>query len=204
MALNCFFKAVGGIFGAIVTYTDVKRALLERSHHHWKAYRSFVVAACFDVIDTSCHIFTAIGLSEIFHINHHYIHLSEELSLASAVIATISAIVGEYYTPLIDHKHKNHESKTEKHEDKSTVHHEKQDQQHSNTTAHHEKQDQKHSNTTAHHEKQDQQHSKQDQQHSNTTTHHEMLTQFLFFFLESNVNTNSYFSLSHAINKFFD
>jgi len=95
--------AVGGIFGVIVTYFDVRRTLLEYSKKNMKATYLFGFASVFDVVDVMAHIYTALGLSGILH--HAHIHASEELSLIAAIVATTAAIAGEFYTPLPEIPH---------------------------------------------------------------------------------------------------
>ncbi len=93
--------AVGGIFAAIITRVDYKRYQTEKNLGNISATRAFGVAAVFDVIDCVAHIWTALGLSGIItaiseHTLHETVHFSETLSVISAVIATASAIYGEF------------------------------------------------------------------------------------------------------------
>ncbi len=93
--------AVGGIFAAVITRVDYKRYKTERNLANISATRAFGVAAIFDVVDCVAHIWTALGLSGIItaiseHTLHETVHFSETLSVISAVIATVSAIYGEF------------------------------------------------------------------------------------------------------------
>jgi hypothetical protein len=93
--------AIGGIFAAVITRVDYKRYKTEQSLGNVTATRAFGVAAVFDVVDCIAHIWTALGLSGIItaiseHTLHETVHFSETLSVISAVIATASAIYGEF------------------------------------------------------------------------------------------------------------
>jgi len=93
--------AVGSIFAAIITRVDYTRYKTEKNLGNISATRAFSVAAIFDVVDCTAHIWTALCFSGIItaipeHSLHETVRFSETLSLISAVISTLSAIYGEF------------------------------------------------------------------------------------------------------------
>jgi thiamine pyrophosphate-dependent acetolactate synthase large subunit-like protein len=95
--------AIGGLFAALITVVDYRRMRHEHAASNLPAAHAFTSAAVCDAIDVIAHLITAAGLSGALatvipdaHLLHDIIHVSETASIISAVIATASAIGGEF------------------------------------------------------------------------------------------------------------
>jgi len=91
--------AVGGIFGTLVAMSDIRRTLKEKERGNRNVMTAFATASFLDIVDVACHGYTAMLLSSA-HWHHHEIHLTEQLSLGAAILATVAAITGEIITPV--------------------------------------------------------------------------------------------------------
>jgi hypothetical protein len=96
--------AIGGVFAALITLVDFRRSRREIVAGNAPAGRAFGVAAVCDSLDFVAHMLTTAGLSGALaaaiavdpHFVHDIVHLSETASVVSAVVATGSAIAGEF------------------------------------------------------------------------------------------------------------
>jgi len=95
--------AVGGVFASIIAVVDYRRTKKEKRLGNVSASNAFYLAFICDIIDVLAHVFTALGLSGVLDtIVHHqehlheFIHISEIISVIAAIIATASAITGEF------------------------------------------------------------------------------------------------------------
>lgn len=97
--------ALGGIFASVIAYYDYRRTFKELEKKRVAVGFSFLVATIFDVVDAMAHVHIALGIGGLLE----HSHLSENLSIFSAITATTAAIVGELmilrYAKEIQHDH---------------------------------------------------------------------------------------------------